>query len=91
MGVEVGRHGAEAPPTPLESLPTHFPFSGEGWKPVSHRQSKEPSVLTQFPPKHWSLAAHSSTSRKQTPVIRPSQWSLPCYHLFSFLWALSSP
>lgn len=62
--------------SPLKPLPTHSPLSGEGWKPVSHRQSKEPSVLTQCPPRHWSVTAHSSTSKTRTYVSRPSQGSL---------------
>lgn len=62
--------------SPLATLPTHSPLSGEGWKPVSHRQLKEPSVLTQCPPRHRSVTAHSSTSRIETFVSRPSHGSL---------------
>lgn len=55
-----------------EPLPTHSPLSGEGWKPVSHTQLKEPSVLTHCPPRHRSVTAHSSTSRTETFVSKAS-------------------
>lgn len=70
--MEVGRCGAAPYPRPPEPLPTHAPLSGEGWKPASHRQLKEPSMLTQRPPRHRSVTAHSSTSRIEAPVSRPS-------------------
>lgn len=66
MEVPVCRRGAEP-------LPTHSPLSGEGWKPVSHTQLKEPSVLTHWPPRHRSVTAHSSTSRTETSVSRASR------------------
>lgn len=47
----------------LGPLPTHSLLSAESWKPGSHRQWKEPSVLTQCPLGHGSVLAHSSTSR----------------------------
>lgn len=76
---------ADVKPSPtqsLEPLPTHSPPSAVGWKPVSHRQLKEPSVLTQCPPRHGSAAAHSSTSRIEIPV-----GSAAIYGLFRACWS----
>lgn len=56
-------------------LPTHSSLSGEGWKPVSHRQLKDPSVLTHCPLRHRSVTAHSSTSRIETLISRPRHGS----------------
>ena len=73
------RRGEEPRSLPPETLPTHSPLSGEGWKPVLHRQLKEPSVLTHCPPRHRSVTAHSSTSRIETSVSRTSHGSPgPC-------------
>lgn len=73
------RRGEGPHSLPPEPLPTHSPLSAEVWKPVLHRQLKEPSVLTHCPPRHRSVPAHSSTSRIETSVSRTSHGSPgPC-------------